>query len=207
VKVLIVAALCVWSLVLVSAPVSYARDRTTGSGDRVCKPNPKPTAKRDLPPELKPFSRYGLIGEGVLWTIAPRQPGYVAGRGIWAMRKQPWLRLDAGELAIGGRRINGRAGGLSVDLPPVDAYPLWLNASLGPGFIPSGFEFSTGGCWKVTARLANSKVVLYVNIDDSKDAICADLAAQLRQLQGSGQPDGDQARIIASDQSTRHCPA
>jgi hypothetical protein len=46
----------------------------------------------------------------------------------------------------------------------MEYYPRWLNAGLGPGFIPTALEFSTRGCWKVTARFRDSKVVVYVDV-------------------------------------------
>jgi hypothetical protein len=51
-----------------------------------------------------------------------------------------------------------------VDLPPMASYPLDTNPHLGPGFIPSSFDFPSDGCWQLTARLGTSKVVLRLRI-------------------------------------------
>jgi hypothetical protein len=90
----------------------------------------------------------------------------------------------------------------------VESYPLALNAGIGPGFIPSSFEFSTGGCWKVTARLGRSRVVLFFDIDDSKGAICAQLASQLATVRARSEEWARaQVGTIAADQQARRCRA
>ena len=160
---------CAYALVLVSAPASDARGLAGGTSPSSCPANPQPTPRRDLPPKLKPYSDTRLIGERALWTVAPRDPRYVADVGTWTLGKQPWFRLNTRQLTIDGRRVDGRPGTFRADVPPMEAYPLDMNLHIGPGFIPSSLEFSTGGCWKVTATLGRSKVVLHVNIDDSGD--------------------------------------
>ena len=158
---------CVWSLVVVSAPAADAGSRAGGTRGSSCPANPQPTARHDLPPKLKPYSDTRLIGERALWTIAPRDPRYVGDAGRWMLGKQPWFRLNTRQLIIDARRIDGGSGTFRAEVPPMAAYPLDMNLHIGPGFIPSSLEFSTGGCWKVTATLGRSKVVLHVNIDDS----------------------------------------
>jgi hypothetical protein len=146
----------------------------------------------------------GLIGRRALWTVVDlREPSYVAGQGGWAIIKQPWFRLKEGQLRISGRRIDGGAGTFRVDLPPMDAYPLNLDPT---GFIPSSFDFSAGGCWKVTARLGRSKVTLFFDIDDSTAAICADLAANLRGVQANDNADEREVATITDDQRAHDCP-
>ncbi len=105
-----------------------------------------------------------------------------------------------------GRRVDGGSGTFHADIPPVESYPLGLNANIGPGFIPSNLEFSTGGCWKVTAQLGRSRVVLGFDIDDSKDAICAQLASDLRTARAnSDQWSQAQVGTITADQRARKC--
>jgi len=92
-------------------------------------------------------------------------------------------------------------------MPPVESYPLGINADIGPGFIPSSFEFSSGGCWKVTARLGRSRVVLFFDIDDSKEAICTQLASDLRSASArSDEWSRTQVATITADQRARRCP-
>ena len=118
------------------------------------------------------------------------------------------VQAQPGQLTVTARRVDGGTGTFNADIPPVEAYPLGLNASIGPGFIPSNLEFSTGGCWKVTARLADSRLVLYVDIDDSKEAICAQLAADLRTAHTQADLLGqERVGTITTDQQARHCEA
>lgn len=58
--------------------------------------------------------------------------------------KWAWVRLQPGELAIEGRRLDGEA-------PPLRA---WIPDGYGSsGFQVSGITFTTPGCWQVTGRL------------------------------------------------------
>jgi hypothetical protein len=172
-----------------------------------CGPGTKLTARADLRDGLRIVDVPGLIGDRTLWTIPPRTPGYESGTKSWGSRKQAWFRLEEGPLTVTGRRVDGGSGVFHFDMPPVESYPLWLNAGIGPGFIPSSFEFSTGGCWKVTARLGRSRVVLFVDIDDSKAAICAQLASDLRSAQATFEPWAkDRVETITADQQARRCP-
>lgn len=162
----ITVLLCAGTILFVPvAPV----DARTGHGDRAaarsCPANPRPTPTRDLPPELKAYAaELRPIGEGVLWTVRPRRVPVPTEQGTWVMGKVPWFRLEEGPLTVEGRRIDGDRGTFRADLPPVESYPLDLNLHIGPGFIPSSFEFSSPGCWKLTARLGDSKVVLHVRV-------------------------------------------
>ena len=70
----------------------------------------------------------------------------------------------SGQLIIDARPVDGGSGTFRADVPPMEAYPLDMNLHIGPAFIPSSLEFSTSGCWKVTATLGRSKVVLHVNM-------------------------------------------
>jgi hypothetical protein len=195
----------VCALVLAAAPPSNARGASDRARTDVCRPNPEPTPRTGLPVKLKPFSGMRLTGTRTLWTVVDlREPHYVTGQGGWELRKQPWFRLEEGQLTISGRRVDGGSGTFQADLPPMDAYPLDLNP--WPGFIPSSFTFSTGGCWKVTAQLGRSKVALYFDVDDSTAAICADLAASLRVAQRADNPDEHAVAAITTDQRAHQCP-
>ena len=88
---------------------------------------------------------------------------YADGQAGWTNLKWPWFRLDDGQLTIEGRRVDG-PGTFRADIPPMEAYPRDLNLAIGPGFIPSSLGFSAGGCWKVTAKFRDSKVVLYLDV-------------------------------------------
>jgi hypothetical protein len=130
--------------------------------------------------------------------------------GEWTQGKLPWYRLTSGQLVITAHRVDGGSGHFTAHLPPMSSYPVKTNAAVGTGFIPSGLTFSTGGCWKVVARLRNSRLVQYVDIDDSDRAICAALAKQL--VTANNQPDTEPTKQgwineITVDQSAHHCDA
>ena len=131
------------------------------------------TPPGDLPTELRRLGdEHEVIGTGTLWTVEPRTPAPGDEPGTWTLGKQPWFRLEEGELTIKGRRIDGGSGAARVHLPPMESYPLDLNPHIGPGFIPSSFEFPGDGCWQLTARLGTSKVVLRVRFPDSVQLSC-----------------------------------
>ena len=161
---------CACALVLV--PLTGVAARSSPSAG-ACPANPAPTPRRDLPAELQPYgAKLRPFGSGVLWTVQPRNPVRFTESGTWVLRKQPWFRLEEGPLTITGRRVDGAGGTFRADLPPVESYPLDLNLHIGPGFIPSSLEFSSPGCWRVTARLGDSKVVLHVPVEAAPRRRC-----------------------------------
>jgi hypothetical protein len=171
-----------------------------------CGPGTKMTPRAELRSPLRIVDREGLIGDRTLWTVPLRAPEYGSSRKSWVLGKQAWFRLEEGPVTVTGRRVDGGSGTFHFDMPPVESYPLGLNASIGPGFIPSSLEFSSGGCWKVTARLGRSRVVLFFDIDGSKQMICAHLASSLRAAQArSEQWAHEQVDAITADQQDRRC--
>lgn len=154
----LLAVACACSVVLGSSATASARTA------HECRPNPRATPQRELPLELRSV-RGRLIGKGDLWTMHPSrlQDQYADGQAGWTNLKWPWFRLDDGQLTIEGRRVDG-PGTFRADIPPMEAYPRDLNLDIGPGFIPSSLGFSAGGCWKVTAKFRDSKVVLYLDV-------------------------------------------
>ena len=171
-----------------------------------CGPGTPITAHADLRRALRIVDG-PLVGNRTLWTAPPRVPKYGSTTKSWGFGKQAWFRLEEGPLTVTGHRVDGGSGDFHFDMPPVESYPLWLNAGIGPGFIPSSFEFSTGGCWKVTARLGRSRVVLFFDIDDSKAAICAEIASTLRAARASSNQWAQaQVDTITADQQSRRCP-
>jgi hypothetical protein len=193
----------------ISPSAASAKDGSTkdgSSGTVACGPGTKLTAHDDLRKALQIVSRPGLIGDRTLWTVPLRAPEYGSSTRSWVLGKQAWFRLEDGPVTVTGTRVDGGAGTFHFDMPPVESYPLALNANIGPGFIPSSLEFSTGGCWKVTARLGRSRVVLFFDIDGSTRAICAQLASDLRDLSArTEQWARTQIDTITADRQERHC--
>jgi hypothetical protein len=150
----------------ISPSAASAKDGSTKDGSAkdasfgtvACGPGTKLTAHDDLRKALQIVSRPGLIGDRTLWTVPLRAPEYGSSTRSWVLGKQAWFRLEDGPVTVTGKRVDGGAGTFRFDMPPVESYPLALNANIGPGFIPSSLEFSTGGCWKVTARLGRSQL-------------------------------------------------
>ena len=99
--------------------------------------------------------------------MLPRPGTYTDRDDGWITLKHPWFRLAAGELTIDGSRVGRGPGQFRADVPPMASYPFQMNRA---GFIPSRLEFSTRGCWKVTARFRSSKVVLYLDVTHAEPA-------------------------------------
>jgi hypothetical protein len=159
------------------------------------------TPRHDLPAKVRAIRGTDrFVGAGMLWTPAAVNVSYTTGGG-WALPKQAWFRLEAGAPTITARRVGASGGTFIADLPPAESYPLWLNASIGPGFIPSNLQFSAPGCWRITATMGGSTVVLYAFADGSRRAICAELGAR---LQSGLTSDGERAAITA-DQVAHRC--
>lgn len=200
------AVLLVGASVAVRSSVAFGAEPAASS----CGPNPKPTPPNKLPKQFEIMtSKQRLVGRGKLWTQPLGTPDYTAGGG-WTRAKLPWFRLTSGQLVITAHRVDGRSGKFTADLPPMSAYPVKANAHVGTGFIPSRVTFSTGGCWKVTARLRRSRVVQYVDIDDSDRAICASLARQLvnaGKLSGAEPTKQPWINSITTDWGVHHCDA
>jgi hypothetical protein len=198
----------------ISPSAASAKDGSTKDGSAkdasfgtvACGPGTKLTAHDDLRKELQIVRGPGLIGNRTLWTIPLRAPEYGSSTRSWELATQAWFRLEDGPVTVTGKRVDGGAGTFRFDMPPVESYPLALNANIGPGFIPSSLEFSTGGCWKVTARLGRSRVVLFFDIDGSKRAICAQSASDLRDLTArTEQWARTQIDTITADRQERRC--
>lgn len=167
-----------------------------------CPANPAPAPVHELPAMLRPYRDKAFIGHGTVWTVALRTPRYSAADGAWHMVKQPWFRTTEGLFTIDARRVGAPGGVFTLDMPPVESYPLRLNSP--PGFIPSTLTFSKPGCWKVTARLGRTALVLHVVVDGSRAAVCADLASELRSARAYG-PHGASITTIRRDEGARGC--
>jgi hypothetical protein len=159
-----VACACALALGLVTPADARRSGRAVSSRD--CASSPEPTPTRDLPAKLQPYGAdERFIGDGTLWTVKPRRVVQDPETGTWILGKQPWFRLEEGPLRVDARRVDGGTGTFRARIPRMESYPLDLNLHVGPGFIPSSLEFSSPGCWKVTARLGTSKVVLHVDVE------------------------------------------
>jgi hypothetical protein len=183
---------------------------TVGSGavsaSQSCGPGTKSTPHAELPRPLRTVDGPGLVGHGTLWTIVLREPAYGSTSKRWVLGKQAWFRLEEGPVTVTGRRVDGGEGTFHFDMPPVESYQLWMNADIGPGFIPSSLEFSSGGCWKVVARLGRSRVVLNFHIDGSNATICRQLASDLLSARAtSGGWAQTQVAAIVADLESRRC--
>jgi hypothetical protein len=148
-----------------------------------------------------------VIGHSALWVQGNRAvatPTFDVYTGLWNVSKVPWFRAKPGTLTITGRRLDG-PGRFSAWIPPPGSYP-------DTGFLPTGFTFSTGGCWQVTAHLRDSTVKLTYNFSSSAQVVCTQLRAQLRQVapyltvrDGSYPHNLAYSQTLQAAIQTRHC--
>ncbi len=85
------------------------------------------------------------------WTRQPDSPLRVSADGI----KVGWFRPAGATLEITGQRTDAQAPPLEAHVPC--CYPTRFQAT--------GLYFPTEGCWKVTARAANSELVFVVWVE------------------------------------------
>jgi hypothetical protein len=111
----------------------------------------------EAPPGQHPSSRYH--GNGALWTVlwpegkvmfSSGGSGYVMPDGSLSM-KFPWWRGVQGKLTIEGRRLDAPAPPLKVDIP--EGYA-------DVGFQASALIFPTTGCWEITAKVGETRLIL-----------------------------------------------
>lgn len=98
-----------------------------------------------------------------LWTTTwpdgkvvfrPGGPGFIDTDGALGM-KWGWLRRIAGDLIVGGRRLDAEA-------PPARAY---MNSGYGNvGGQPIYLVFPTPGCWQITGRLGDRSLTFVVRV-------------------------------------------
>ncbi len=93
-------------------------------------------------------------GDDALWAGLDRAyqgEWYAGSKGV----KVLWYRSVAGKLSIQGRRLDGSAPPLQVDIP--EGYG-------STGIQASGIVFPTEGCWEVIGRVAGQELVFVVNV-------------------------------------------
>jgi len=110
---------------------------------------------------------------------APREPGvgplegawYMnADRSIWAMHihpwtagvgdKVPWIRPVGAQLEIVGRRVDGSAPPLKVQIP----------GGYSSRFQATGMEFPVEGCWEVTGKAGGKLLRFVTKVERGKEA-------------------------------------
>ena len=119
---------------------------------------------------LRPDER--IIGHDPMWVFDATVrlgAGYDVFAEEWTA-KFPWLRTKAGRLRVKGHRVDG-PGTFAVEMQQ-SAYPR-------TGFLPSGFRFSNGGCWKVTAKLRRTTIRFYMAFSSGPEDLCDELRSQV----------------------------
>jgi hypothetical protein len=127
-------------------------------------PAPCPVTTPELAPVPTPSSpeAYTYDPSGVsAWYVSPDRTLWVGADVGWRRggNKVGWLRPPGSTLTVTGRRLDGEAPPLGVDLP--DGYP-W-------NFQVSGLDFPTGGCWEITGEAAGSTLRFVVAVDPGHD--------------------------------------
>ena len=124
------------------------------------------SAGNECPASINDSSSGGFGNDALrttLWpgpvVFKPGGPGFVDSDGGLGM-KWPFVRLIEGQLAVGGRRLDGEA-------PPARAY---LNDGYGSkGFQPVYLVFPTPGCWEITAGVAGRSMTFIVLVEKIAD--------------------------------------
>jgi hypothetical protein len=135
-------------------------DATTSQATRLsdrdpCASRVRPIGSAVVPAEVRAWAHNGpVLGGGRIWTQASalNVPAEF-GSGIWAL-KFPWYLYPAtgGVPTLSGRRLDGPGHFRGT-----------ASAALGgpaPRWVASGLDFSTLGCWQVTARYRGSSLTL-----------------------------------------------
>lgn len=99
------------------------------------------------------------VAPGVTVVFRPGGPGFVDRDGALGI-KWGWVRHKAGQLIVGGRRLDG-------DAPPARAY---MNDGYGTrGFQASYLIFPTPGCWEITGRIGDQSLTFIVQVEKEGD--------------------------------------
>jgi len=106
----------------------------------------------------------GVQRNDALETIAPADgklvfhpggAGFIDTDGALGM-KWGWVRRIAGDLIVGGRRLDG-------DAPPARSY---MNFGYGTrGFQASYLVFPSPGCWEITGRIGDRSLTFVVQVE------------------------------------------
>ncbi len=153
---------------------SGAVDATTSQVGRVrssCHMT-KPTTAKPPDPNTAAWSRaWYRSSDGAIWAS---QEQFYAGD-----NKVLWAKPATAGLRVSGRRLDGPAPPLVVDLP--DGYE-------GLPYQASGLDFPTAGCWQVEATAGASSLrfvtLVYPRIYQPPPESCPDFASTVRQADG-----------------------
>jgi hypothetical protein len=147
--------------------VSVVQQSTTTTTPPTCVTGADPVPAAEVPTDVAAWAGGApVIGEGALWTVLSathvRATPYNGGYNL----KFPWLTRPDGPPVIDARRIDG-PGTFHAD----------ANRSFDARgvFEMSGLEFSTAGCWEVTAHYLSSTLQFRVLVSPTPtDAVFVD---------------------------------
>ena len=112
-------------------------------------------------PNLTKFQWYGnsKLRVGLYWpdgtvVFRPGGPGFITPDGSLGM-KFGWWRGARGKLSISGKRLDAPAPRLRAQLPEGYGYG---------GFESSYLIFPTSGCWEVTGKVGEAKVIFVTRV-------------------------------------------
>lgn len=74
--------------------------------------------------------------------------------------KVAWFRPAGAQLEVSGRRLDGAAPPLAIDIPAGSAYV--------HRFTPSGMTFPTEGCWEIVAKANQHELRFTLEIPSSQ---------------------------------------
>jgi hypothetical protein len=140
-------------LVVAAAAVGVEAAPAAASGPRTSCPVTKPN-NRHLPGLFGNRRLATTVYETIEATSRTLMPNG------WIGEKFPWRGYGvSGELAVTGRRLDGRAKPLRADIRPAMAPD-------APEFWAVGIAFPTVGCWRITGRVGSASLTLVVRVVD-----------------------------------------
>jgi hypothetical protein len=145
-----------------STPSIHTEGPASAPRTALCNQIPLPVPRADVPADVAQWSGdTEVIGSGALWTI--RSATAVAPiplDGGWYL-KFPWDPRPTGLPVITGRRLDG-PGTFYADVnAATDSRGTWA---------VSGLNFSTAGCWQITARYAGSELTFNLAAGQTPEA-------------------------------------
>jgi hypothetical protein len=131
-----------------------------------CSIRPKAVAQRRAPSDVQTWAHHErVIGGGALWAVrsgVEQAPKFDATAGMYSTKVGWYLRPAIGDVPqINGRRLDGEGTFRADANPATDA---------SGTRVASDLQFSSPGCWEVTARYRSSKLKFRVDVPRSQTA-------------------------------------
>jgi hypothetical protein len=147
-------------LALTGAASSAPPDLVVVRRPEPCSIRPKAVAQRRVPSDVRTWAHHQrVIGGGALWAVrsgVEQAPKFDATAGMYTTKVGWYLRPAIGDVPqINGRGLDGEGTFHADANPATDASGTWVASDL---------QFSSPGCWEVTARYRSSKLRFHIDV-------------------------------------------